>query len=149
MDALSELIGTPAVAVSLMAPDGLHVEVAATRALASQDLATDITTSEDAHQDSRAEDGVERAPRDRMSTLGPLVLVGQGPSVVADTRDRPDLIFPRLRDGSHPRSVAVSPIRLSERVLGVIEAYSTEPNHFTEDDTALLAAFADQAANSH
>jgi signal transduction histidine kinase len=44
--------------------------------------------------------------------------------------------------------VAISPIRLSERVLGVIEAYSTEPNHFGDEDTALLAAFADQAATA-
>ena len=33
-------------------------------------------------------------------------------------------------------------------MLGVVEAYSTEPNHFSEDDTALLAAFADQAATA-
>jgi len=83
-----------------------------------------------------------------MSSLAPLVLGGEGPSVVADTRDRPDLAFPTLRDGSTPRSVAIAPIRLSERVLGVVEAYSTEPNHFSEDDTALLAAFADQAATA-
>ena len=76
------------------------------------------------------------------------MLGGEGPSVVADTRDRPDLIFPTLRDGSTPRSAAISPIRLGERVLGVVEAYSTEPNHFSEDDTALLAAFADQAATA-
>jgi two-component system, NarL family, sensor histidine kinase DevS len=53
-----------------------------------------------------------------------------------------------LRDGTLPRSVAVSPIRLGERILGVVEAYSTEPNHFSSDDTALLAAFADQAATA-
>ena len=34
VDSLSELIGTPAVAVSLLAADGVHFEVAATRALA-------------------------------------------------------------------------------------------------------------------
>ena len=85
---------------------------------------------------------------ERVSGLGRLVIGGEGPSVVADTQDRPDLVFPTLRDGSTPRSVAVAPIRLSERVLGVVEAYSTEPNHFSEDDTALLAAFADQAATA-
>jgi signal transduction histidine kinase len=42
----------------------------------------------------------------------------------------------------------VAPIRLGERVLGVMEAYSTEPSHFSEDDTALLTAFADQAATA-
>jgi len=85
---------------------------------------------------------------DRLSNLGALVLEGEGPRVVADTHDRPDLALPTLRDGSTPRSVAISPIRLSERVLGVIEAYSTEPNHFSDEDTALLAAFADQAATA-
>jgi membrane dipeptidase len=33
-------------------------------------------------------------------------------------------------------------------VLGVIEAYSTEPGHFTDDDSGLLGAFADQAATA-
>jgi GAF domain-containing protein len=137
VDSLSELIGTPAVAVSLLAADGVTFEVAATRALSPQ------------AEEAAASDVLDqRSARGRMSSLGPLVLGGEGPSVVADTRDRPDLVFPTLRDGSQPRSVAVSPIRLSERVLGVVEAYSTEPNHFSEDDTALLAAFADQAATA-
>jgi GAF domain-containing protein len=147
VDSLSELIGTPAVAVSLLAADGVHFEVAATRALASQN--THNGTFSD-HEMPRLDGQAEpaRPVRDWMSSLGPLVLGGEGPGVVADTRDRPDLTFPTLRDGSKPRSVAISPIRLSERVLGVIEAYSTEPNHFSEDDTALLAAFADQAATA-
>src|SRR3712207_5340443 len=81
-------------------------------------------------------------------TLADLAVGGEGPSVVADTRDRPDLYFPSLRDGSTPRSVAVAPIRLGERTLGVIEAYSTRPNYFSEDDVALLGAFADQAATA-
>ena len=40
VDALSELIGTPAVAVSLLAPDGVHFEVAATRALTQESTDT-------------------------------------------------------------------------------------------------------------
>jgi GAF domain-containing protein len=147
VDSLSELIGTPAVAVSLLAADGVHFEVAATRALALQNTHNGTFSH---HESSRPDGQAEpaRPARDWMSSLGPLVLGGEGPGVVADTRDRPDLVFPTLRDGSKPRSVAISPIRLSERVLGVIEAYSTEPNHFSEDDTALLAAFADQAATA-
>ena len=147
VDALSELIGTPAVAVSLMAADGVNFEVAATRALAPDSgRAPSSPAAPDAG--ASADGAAALHVHDRMRSLGNLVLGGEGPSVVADTRDRPDLILPILRDGSQPRSVAVSPIRLSERVLGVIEAYSTEPNHFTEDDTALLAAFADQAATA-
>ena len=130
VDSLSELIGTPAVAVSLLAADGVHFELAATRALAPE--------SDDAPE----------APDHRVSSLAPMALGGEGPSVVADTRDRPDLQFPTLRDGTIPRSVAVSPISLGVRVLGVVEAYSTEPNHFSGEDTALLAAFADQAATA-
>ncbi|MGE3270211.1 MAG: GAF domain-containing protein [Chloroflexota bacterium] len=127
VDSLSELIGTPAVAVSLLAADGVRFELAATRALAPE---SDGTLDH------------------RVSSLAPMVLGGEGPSVVADTRDRSDLQFPILRDGTVPRSVAISPIRLGERVLGVVEAYSTEPNHFSSEDTALLAAFADQAATA-
>ena len=142
VDSLSELIGTPAVAVSLLAPDGVQFEVAATRAL-TQPPASQTDDRQDGRPPSAG-----RAPSDRVSSLAPLVIGGEGPSVVADTRDRPDLIFPTLRDGSTPRSVAISPIRLSERVLGIVEAYSTEPNHFGDEDTALLAAFADQAATA-
>ena len=127
VDALSELIGTPAAAVFLLGPDGSRLELAATRALAPE-----------------ATDPAAPAPRG----LAGLVVGGRGPSVVADTRARPDLRFPTLRDGSAPRSVAVAPIRLGERTLGVVEAYSTQPNHFSEDDVALLGAFADQAATA-
>ena len=151
VDALSELIGTPAVAVSLLAADGVHFEVAATRALSMPSGHPNLAGGSLDTLDDPPDDGgvlADGRPRERVSSLGPLVLGGEGPSVVADTRDRPDLVFPTLRDGSKPRSVAVSPIRLSERVLGVVEAYSTEPNHFSEDDTALLAAFADQAATA-
>jgi GAF domain-containing protein len=146
VDSLSELIGTPAVAVSLLAEDGHHFEVAVTRALARQSGRSHGMAEVGPHRQN-AEDG-DGQPASAVSSLGPLVLGGAGPSVVADTRDRPDLVFPTLRDGSTPRSAAISPIRLSERVLGVVEAYSTEPNHFSEDDTALLAAFADQAATA-
>ena len=157
VDSLSELIGTPAVAVSLLAADGVHFEVAATRALTAagrprRDVVarTDTTIVPDGQRRPPGQPipSAERTPAARQQAWRSLVIGGEGPSVVADTRDRPDLVFPTLRDGSTPRSVAISPIRLSERVLGVVEAYSTEPNHFSEDDTALLAAFADQAATA-
>jgi GAF domain-containing protein len=147
VDSLSELIGTPAVAVSLLADDGAHFELAATRALAHQRGPADPVPLAASRQDGRGSDRGSAAS-DRVSSLAPLVLGGEGPSVVADTRDRPDLVFPTLRDGSTPRSVAIAPIRLGERALGVVEAYSTEPNHFGEDEMALLAAFADQAATA-
>ena len=128
VDSLTELIGTPAVAVYLAGADSRQFELAATRALALQDAGGRLPT--------------------HVSTLARLVAGGLGPSVIADTRDRPDLAFPTLRDGSAPRAVAVAPIRMGERVLGVIEAYSTEPGHFGDDDRALLGAFADQAATA-
>jgi GAF domain-containing protein len=148
VDSLSELIGTPAVAVSLLSTETGEFELAATRALAStDDDARYSTGAADESPAGQAASGLRRAGS-RVSSLASLVLGGAGPSVVADTRDRPDLTFPTLRDGSTPRSAAISPIRLGERALGVVEAYSTEPNHFSEDDTALLAAFADQAATA-
>jgi signal transduction histidine kinase len=148
VDSLSELIGTPAVSVSLLAPDGAHFEIAVTRALARHPIDVEHTGPEHgADDDGRLAD--DRATSgQRVSGLARLVLDNEGPSVVADTRDRPDLELPILRDGSAPRSIAIAPIRLGERVLGVVEAYSTEPNHFSEDDTALLSAFADQAATA-
>ena len=148
VDSLSELIGTPAVAVSLLDTESGQFELAATRALADVDAGARQPASTVSMPQGGQAAGSDREFRARVSSLAPLLRGGEGPSVVADTRDRPDLIFPTLRDGSTPRSVAISPIRLSERVLGVVEAYSTEPNHFSEDDTALLAAFADQAATA-
>jgi GAF domain-containing protein len=148
VDSLSELIGTPAVAVSLLAADGVQFEVAATRALTQQHAEFGPPPRQTGGRQDGPAGGDRPAAVDRVSSLAPLVVGGEGPSVVADTRDRPDLVFPTLRDGSTPRSVAISPIRLSERVLGVVEAYSTEPSHFSEQDTALLAAFADQAATA-
>jgi GAF domain-containing protein len=124
VDSMAELLGTPAGAVYLLAADGTGFELAATRALA---LPAEVATT---------------------SSLAELAIAGVGPGVVADTRARPDLRFPTMRDGSAPRSVAIAPIRLGERTLGVIEAYSTEPSHFSEDDRALLGAFADQAATA-
>ncbi|MCC6179291.1 MAG: GAF domain-containing sensor histidine kinase [Chloroflexi bacterium] len=173
VDSLAELIGTPAVAVYLLGADGTGFELAATRALAMQGPGVGSGRSRQNGQGDRqtqdAYTGVDAAgsaasaptspgarlgvgatdgPSVRGGRLATLVAVGDGPSVIADTRDRPDLSFPTLRDGTTPRSVAVSPIQLGERILGVVEAYSTVPNHFSEDDTALLAAFADQAATA-
>jgi signal transduction histidine kinase len=128
VDSVAELIGTPAAAVYLVGADGAAFERGATRALAPE--------------------SIDPAALARDGSLAGLVVGGEGPSVVADTRDRPDLRFPTLRDGAAPRSVAVAPIRLGDRALGVVEAYSTEPNHFAEDDVALLGAFADQAATA-
>jgi GAF domain-containing protein len=148
VDSLSELIGTPAVAVSLLAADGVHVDVAATRALAPRPEPDRADAGPDCANGGPSSASPADAPQTRLSNLAALVLSGEGPSVVADTHDRPDLALPTLRDGSLPRSVAISPIRLGERVLGVVEAYSTEPNHFGDEDTVLLAAFADQAATA-
>jgi GAF domain-containing protein/anti-sigma regulatory factor (Ser/Thr protein kinase) len=148
VDSLSELIGTPAVSVSLLAPDGAHFEIAVTRALARRPSEVERSGVTNGAADEVHLGATQEASRQRVSGLARLVLDNEGPSVVADTRDRPDLELPTLRDGSAPRSIAIAPIRLGERVLGVVEAYSTEPNHFSEDDTALLAAFADQAATA-
>ena len=128
VDAAAELIGTPAVAVYLLKPGSSELEIAAARALAPPPAGSPALSP--------------------ANSLAGLVVGGRGPAVVAETRDRPELAFPNLRDGTTPRSVAVAPIRVAGKTLGAIEAYSTEPNHFSEDDQALLAAFADQAATA-
>src|SRR3954454_1693388 len=82
VDSLSELIGTPAVAVSLLAADGVHFELAATRALAQQQREPEDPSPDVESGPNRRESGSRSAASDRVSSLAPLVLGGEGPSVV-------------------------------------------------------------------
>lgn len=125
VDSLSELIGAPSIAVYLLSDDGRELELAAGRALAS--------------------DG---EPPPAAAALATLAFGQSGPLVVADALSRADLPLPRLRGGARPRSAVFAPIRLAERSLGLIAAFSTEPSHFSQDEIDLLGAFADQAATA-
>ena len=62
VDSLSELIGTPAVAVSLLAADGVHFEVAVTRALAQPQADSEASVRHEASSVMRqAQDDVSGA----------------------------------------------------------------------------------------
>lgn len=128
-DSVAELVGTPAAAVYLLAPEHTSsVELVAARAMTPAVAVGDAGSLAD--------------------TLAGQVIASGSLVVVGDTTARPDLRAPRLRDGSVPLALAAVPIKLGGAVLGVIEVASTEAHRFSEDDVDLLTIFAEQAATA-
>ena len=71
--------------------------------------------------------------------------------VVGDTRLRPDVAFPTLRDfddddASETRSVVCVPVLAGNRPVGVLEQYAALPDAFENSDIELLSSFAHQAS---
>ncbi|MEW6286447.1 MAG: GAF domain-containing protein [Chloroflexota bacterium] len=57
-----------------------------------------------------------------------------------------DSVFFNNPDLPDTRSEMALPLRVGGRVIGVLDVQSTQPNAFTEEDIAVLATLADQAA---
>lgn len=74
---------------------------------------------------------------------GSVVLTGK-PRCIPDVRQAPDylMINPAIR------SELCVPLKLGERVIGVINAESVQPDFFTEDDERLMMTIAGQMANA-
>jgi serine phosphatase RsbU (regulator of sigma subunit) len=71
--------------------------------------------------------------------------------VVSDTRLRPDIAFPTLRDfddddAAETRSVVCVPVLAGNRPVGVLEQYAARPDAFEHSDIQLLSSFAHQAS---
>ncbi|MBC8104057.1 MAG: GAF domain-containing protein, partial [Cytophagales bacterium] len=71
--------------------------------------------------------------------------------VVADTRERPDIAFPTLRDTeesetTETRSAVYVPVMAGDRPVGVLEQYASLANAFEHSDVQLLSTFAHQAS---
>jgi serine phosphatase RsbU (regulator of sigma subunit) len=71
--------------------------------------------------------------------------------VVADTRLRPDIAFPTLRDydddePAETRSIVCVPVLAGNRPVGVLEQYAARPDAFENSDIELLSSFAHQAS---
>ncbi len=77
------------------------------------------------------------------------VLVSQRSLSVPDTSRLSKILFLPMTNGKRPQALLVVPIRLNaQHIVGVIEVYSVEPREFSQEEIALLEAFADQAALS-
>jgi signal transduction histidine kinase len=82
---------------------------------------------------------LERNPLAREVMAGRTVIVGD---VKNDTR----LQYPAEAQAEGIRSILTVRLRGKSAPLGLIRAYSTEPDHFTEDDAAFLSAIANQGS---
>lgn len=67
--------------------------------------------------------------------------------VIADTRDEPDAVFPRL-EGKELLSLVAVPLIVENQTLGVLSAYSETPNAFDDEAVELLQAFGAQASTA-
>jgi PAS domain S-box-containing protein len=87
-----------------------------------------------------------RLPLDGRAARGIGVAVvqsGQAINLPDTTQDARYIPFPEDRPG---RSELCVPMKIGDQVIGVLDAESVEPNHFTQADQQLLQSLADQAA---
>ncbi len=68
------------------------------------------------------------------------------PLVTADMRSDPRARFPELAERYHYRSFLCVPLKHGSEVMGTLEVLTREVRHFTLEEQAVMAAFADQAA---
>ncbi len=66
--------------------------------------------------------------------------------VTDDVSTEARLQYPAAALAEGIRSMLSAPLQGKQRTLGLIRAYSTEPRHFTEDDSAFLSAIASQGS---
>src|SRR3990170_691505 len=84
-----------------------------------------------------------RLPVGRMGIVGYVTDLGQSRVALDVGDDSVHFANPDLPD---TRSEIALPLRVGERVTGALDAQSTEPNAFDEDDVLALQAMADQIA---
>ncbi len=79
------------------------------------------------------------------SRLAEEVLRGK-PQMIVDVAQEPGLQYPKeaLKEGI--RSMLAVPLRLKEKIIGVLRVYSSEPKKFTQKEINFLSAVADLGA---
>jgi signal transduction histidine kinase/ActR/RegA family two-component response regulator len=130
VESVRRLFEVPGAGLRLREPDGSLVLVAAS--------ASDVPYMPVGH----------RAPPDY--TFYPLVVDSGRPLQTPDLLAEPALVIDaasleRVRD-SHARALLAVPLRVQERITGVLTIAAATGRVFVEDEVALLQAFADQAA---
>lgn len=79
------------------------------------------------------------------SVSGRVVKTGRAISV-PDVSNHPDFAFPEVAREEGLLSMLSVPMRLKERIIGVINCYTRHPHTFTDAETRMLQAVANQAA---
>ena len=81
------------------------------------------------------------------ASIAAQVLASEQPVAVYDTQSLAKIYFLPMASGVGPRALLVVPILQHEQpVSGVIEVYAHDPRFFSQEEVALLEAFAGQAA---
>ncbi len=82
----------------------------------------------------------------RHSTLAALAVAQNCVAELEDSHLRPDLMFPPLPDGVRPRAILSAPIPLNSGAVGVLEAYASHPQRWSDEQQHLLQWLAAQCA---
>jgi signal transduction histidine kinase len=74
------------------------------------------------------------------------VLSSGRPAIIQGEADRAKLQYPDAMDAENIRSILYVRLKAKNRILGVVRAYSRQPDRFAEDDARFLSAIAAQGA---
>jgi signal transduction protein with GAF and PtsI domain len=88
----------------------------------------------------------QRPPLKIGEGISGLVARDRQPLAVADVRTDPRYPFPELARQEGLVSMLSVPLMVRERVIGVLNCYTTEPHDFTEAEIALFSTLANQTA---
>jgi signal transduction histidine kinase len=77
-----------------------------------------------------------------------LILERNRTGYLEDLSLRPELHSPQPREGARFRSVLASPLRVNGHAVGSLEAYSTEPRAWTDEQIATIESLAAQTSTS-
>jgi signal transduction protein with GAF and PtsI domain len=68
------------------------------------------------------------------------------PAIVRDVRERDDYLYPEMARKEGLVSLLSVPLAVKNRVIGVINCYTSRPHDFTEPEVTILTTIANQAA---
>ncbi len=68
------------------------------------------------------------------------------PAIVRDVREREDYLYPEMARKEGLVSLLSVPLAVKNRVIGVINCYTSKPHDFTESEVKVLTTIANQAA---
>jgi len=68
------------------------------------------------------------------------------PAIVRDVREREDYLYPEMARKEGLVSLLSVPLAVKNRVIGVINCYTSKPHDFTESEVTVLTTIANQAA---
>ena len=96
------------------------------------------------------EDGIRYALENRPISAGlPGLVINEGESIILDNeKSIEDKELPRFGSSKHVRSVVAVPMRVGDRIVGMVSAQSYSPNSYEEEEQSLLEMLATHAATA-